>query len=150
MFFTTDCRPERENQEGGFNLVSNTFWVFFTWGPAAWTGTRITGNSIDVLGAVKVPGDVKVSKVQRPVLVEKEIPGPDGQTMSKVITEVQQERTIRHFQPGQHKEAWFVGFTGWAASEFNLVVNNHTFRRGIFAEHNGSLDDSVVRRYHKV
>lgn len=46
------------NQHGGYSLVTNSFWLFWTHGPVGWQGTNKVGGNVNILNAWKIPGDV--------------------------------------------------------------------------------------------
>jgi hypothetical protein len=46
------------NQRGGYSLVTNAWWLFWTRAPIEWKGTHVVGGHVNVTHAWKVPGEV--------------------------------------------------------------------------------------------
>jgi len=46
------------SQFGGYSLVTNTWWLFWTHSPVEWKGANTVGGDVNVPHAWKVPGDV--------------------------------------------------------------------------------------------
>lgn len=147
------------NQHGGYSLVTNVFWLFWTHGPVGWQGTNKVGWNVNVLSAWKIPGDVareagakfqshdvwtrhaillrsaRIHLALRPEVLTGPQESQWSQGSGSAPTSTPQAQLV--FTPGRAKEKLWCGWAGWGSKTFGFRVRHDIFRRGVFAEKNG-------------
>jgi len=99
--------------------LTNQYWWSFTHGPLEWQGERVVGSP-DIVQTWKLPGELY-----------------DLVSGSYVkVTQVTKGNTI--FHAAGFKEIMPTSWGGWSPLAFTFRVSTWQFKRGLFAEKNGS------------
>ena len=113
-------------------------WIVFSYGQAAFTGSRKAANSVDTLHVWRVTGDL--AQTSQMVTERRRVQGVTGMR----IEEIQVSQVSKRWRATGPKEKLFVGWAGWA--DLKLNIGDTQCERGIFAEKGGkSCPEWTVR-----
>jgi len=110
---------------GAYSSLDLNTWMMFTYGPATLTGARKTSNTVDVLQAWQVSGDL--SELSRSVTEHRHV----ETSMGKQVKEVQVSQVSRRWRATGPCEKLNVSWAGW--TELKLTIGNYCCERCVCA-----------------
>jgi len=103
-----------DHQLGAYSSLDLSTWMIFTYGPAAFTGSRKTSNTVDVLRVWQVSGDL--SPLSRSVTQEQR----EATLRGMRTEEVHMVQVSRRWRATGPCNKLYVGWAGWAELKLNI------------------------------
>lgn len=110
---------------GAYSSLDLRAWLLVTYGPAVFMGTRKSSNSVDVVRAWRVTGDI--AQTSQVVTEQRRVQGQMGMR----IEEVQVSQVSKRWRATGPCEKLFMGWAGWA--DLKLNIGDDQCERGVFA-----------------